>query len=143
MDPNYDNPFNRSILQQYFKLAQLQKNPKYVQQNWETNVIRTMPWGNYGEYRSQPNNYKILSSGGHLAKHIFQKKKPIKIIKPITKTTFVSSAHVAQRATVPKTFIPRPSVSDKTKPFINLTISDLEDKKPKPKSGIQLLSRLL
>ena len=146
MDPNYDNQYNRSILAQYFRLAQLQKNPKFVQQNWETDVIRTMPWGNYGEYRSQPNNYKVLSSGGNIAKHLSPKKKPIKIIKPITKTTFMSSvgqAHVGLGPTVPKTIIPRPSVSDKTKPFINLTISDLEDKKPKPKSGIQLLSRLL
>jgi hypothetical protein len=147
MNPNYDNPFNRSILQEYFKLAKLQQNSKYVQQNWETDVIRTMPWGNYGEYRSQPNNYKVLSSGGHIAKNIFQKKNPIKIIKPITKTTFLSYAHLGQRPNVPKIIIPRQvvheTVSKITKPYINLRIADLEDKKSKPKSGIQLLSRLL
>jgi len=144
MDANYDNEYNRSILTQYFRLAQLQKNPKYVQQNWETDKIRNEPWGNYGEYRTH--NYKVLSSGGNIAKHLSQKKvfkQPIKVIQPVKKTKFV-----------PKIIIPRPSVSDKTvfsenversstKPYINLTIADLEDKKPKPKSGIQLLSRLL
>jgi hypothetical protein len=117
-----------------------------VQQNWETDVIRNMPWGNYGEYRSQNNNYKVLSSGGNIAKLISQKKKPMKIIKPITKTLVVSTAHVGQRPTVPK-IIPRQvvheTVSKITTPYINLKIADLEDKKPKPKSGIQLLSRLL
>jgi hypothetical protein len=136
MDPNYNNEYNRSILAQYFRLAQLQKNSKYVQQNWETDIIRNEPWGNYGQYRSQNNNYKVLSSGGNIAKNIFQKKNPIKIIKPITKTTFV-----------PKIIIPRQvvheTVSKITKPYINLRIADLEDKKSKPKSGIQLLSRLL
>ena len=100
MDANYDNEYNRSILAQYFRLAQLQKNPKYVQQNWETDVIRKMPWGNYGEYRTvstahvglPTHNYKNLSSvfsenvgtGGNIAKHISQKKvfkQPIKLIK--------------------------------------------------------------
>jgi hypothetical protein len=157
MDANYDNQYNRSILAQYFSLAERQKNSKYVQQNWETDVIRNMPWGNYGEYRSQNNNYKVLSSvfsenvgvsptGGNIAKLISQKKKPMKIIKPITKTLVVSTAHVGQRPTVPK-IIPRQvvheTVSKITTPYINLKIADLEDKKPKPKSGIQLLSRLL
>jgi hypothetical protein len=146
MDANYDNQYNRSILAQYFRLAERQKNSKYVQQNWETDVIRNMPWGNYGEYRSQNNNYKVLSSGGNIAKLISQKKKPMKIIKPITKTLVVSTAHVGQRPTVPK-IIPRQvvheTVSKITTPYINLKIADLEDKKPKPKSGIQLLSRLL
>jgi hypothetical protein len=169
MDANYDNQYNRSILAQYFRLAKLQKNPKYVQQNWETDVIRNMPWGNYGEYRNH--NYKTLSSGGNIAKHISQLasgqreqssqkkvfKQPIKVIQPVKKTTFLSSvstahvgqrptAHLGQRPNVPKIIIPRPSVpntvSKITKPYINLTIADLEDKK-KPKSGIQLLSRLL
>jgi hypothetical protein len=136
MDPNYDNPYNRSILQEYFKLAQLQKNPKYVQQNWETDIIRNMPWGNYGEYRTH--NYKTLSSGGNIAKHISQKKvfkQPIKLIE------------LGQRQNVPKIIIPRQvvheTVSKITKPYINLRIADLEDKKSKPKSNIQLLARLL
>jgi hypothetical protein len=168
MDANYNNQYNRSILAQYFRLAELQKNPKYVQQNWETDIIRNEPWGNYGEYRTvstahvglPTHNYKKLSSGGNIAKHISQKKvfkQPIKLIEPVKKTTFLSSvstAHVGQRPNVPKIIIPRPSVSDKTvstahvglptKPYINFTIADLEDKKKtKPKSGIQLLSRLL
>jgi hypothetical protein len=147
MDPNYDNPYNRSILQEYFKLAQLQKNPKYVQQNWETDIIRNMPWGNYGEYRTH--NYKTLSSGGNIAKHISQKKvfkQPIKLIE------------LGQRQNVPKIIIPRqvvhetvskitvgqrPTLPLATKPYINLRIADLEDKKSKPKSNIQLLARLL
>ncbi len=142
MNPNYNNEYNRSILAQYLRLAQLQKNPKYVHQNWETDIIRNEPWGNYGEYstvgdsptfsKKTQNNYKVLSSGGNLAKLSSQKKEPMKIVKPVKKTSFV-----------PKIIIPRPSVPDKTKPYINLTIADLENKKPKPKSGIQLLSRLL
>ena len=94
MNPNYDNEYNRSILAQYFRLAQLQKNPKYVQQNWETDIIRNEPWGNYGEYRTvstahvnqkPTHNYKVLSSGGNIAKHVSQKKvfkQPIKVIQP-------------------------------------------------------------
>ena len=144
MDANYDNPYNRSILQEYFKLVQLQKNPKYVQQNWETDIIRNEPWGNYGEYRTvstahvgqrPTHNYKTLSSGGNIAKLISQKKKPMKIIKPITKTLVVPK--IIPRQVVHET------VSKITTPYINLKIADLEDKKPKPKSGIQLLSRLL
>jgi hypothetical protein len=151
MNPNYNNEYNRSILAQYFQLSQLQQtNPKYVQQNWETDIIRNEPWGNYGEYRSQNNNYKVLSSGGNIvgpkplatAKNIFQKKNPIKIIKPITKTTFLSYAHLGQRPNVPRQVV-HETVSKITTPYINLKIADLEDKKPKPKSGIQLLSRLL
>ena len=40
MDADYDNEYNRRILAQYFRLAELQKNPKFVQQNWETDIIR-------------------------------------------------------------------------------------------------------
>ena len=66
---SYDNEYNRRFLAQYFKLAQLQKNPKYVQQNWETDIIRNMPWGNYGEFRNEGK-----ASGGAIAKHIVKKK---------------------------------------------------------------------
>jgi hypothetical protein len=158
MDPNYDNQYNRNILAQYFRLSKLQKNSKYVQQNWETDIIRNEPWGNYGEYRTvstahvgqrPTHNYKVLSTGGNIVKHLSQKKvfkQPMKVIQPINKTTFLSYADLGQRPNVPKIIIPRPSVpntvSKITKPYINLTIADLEDKK-KPKSGIQLLSRLL
>ena len=100
-----------------------------------------MPWGNYGEYRTH--NYKV-SSGGTIAKQFSEKtfprnhtvrvseknkKQPIKVIQPPKKTTFS-----------PTVIIPR----TQPKPYINLTIADLEDNKTKKtKSGIQLLSRLL
>ena len=130
----YDNEYNRQVLATYLRLAKLQKNPKYVQQNWETDKIRTMPWGNYGEYRTH--NYKVLSSGGNIAKQFSEKtfpkknkKQPMKVIQTLKKQTF------SPTVIIPKT---------QPKPYINLTIADLEDNKTKKtKSGIQLLSRLL